>query len=63
MLAFPHADHYHTGCFTLFHLVVVPDTKPQKCPYVRPVKRMKVHHKARQTIRKSRNHPGLLMMR
>mmetsp|Transcript_33289 Transcript_33289/g.84056 ORF Transcript_33289/g.84056 Transcript_33289/m.84056 type:complete len:131 (+) Transcript_33289:165-557(+) len=55
--------HYHTGCFTLFHLVVVPDTKPQKCPYVRPLKR-KVSFKVRHDkSRKPRNNPRLLLMR
>mmetsp|Transcript_22614 Transcript_22614/g.43922 ORF Transcript_22614/g.43922 Transcript_22614/m.43922 type:complete len:130 (+) Transcript_22614:188-577(+) len=54
--------HYHTGCFTLFHLVVVPDTKPQKCPYVRPLKR-KVAFKVRVASRKPRNNPRLLLMR
>ena len=57
--------HYHTGCFTLFHLVVLPDTKPQKCPYLRPTKR-RVAFKVRQDkdkSRKPRNNPRLLLMR
>ena len=34
------ADHYHTGCFSLHHLVLVPETKLQRCPYLRLPKRL-----------------------
>ena len=60
------ADHYHTGCFSLHHLILVSESKLQRCSYLRRPKRLvATKMRAQPTIRKRPivARPTLLLMR